>query len=158
MPPPPMFFISVDSKWGYGTCYRTQPRGPVGRPRQGFTTLKYTTIGKEFKGNLWQGLALAVQEFLVPSHLDGFELRFIGGRGVAGKTREFGDPLVHVGEANGEWIDVRMLVGQSDGYIFKIIPTKCWWHFHSRKRFNTGATEIAEKRWRDKPAATTELM
>src|SRR6267143_6650042 len=91
---------------------------------QRFTTLKYTTIDKEFKGNLWQGLALAVQEFLVPSHLDGFELRFIGGRGVAGKAGEFGDPLVHVGEADSEWIGVRMFVGQSNGYIFKIVPTE----------------------------------
>src|SRR5882724_8126714 len=138
--------------------YWTHPRGPVRRPRQSFTRLKYTTIGKEFKGKLWQGLALTVQEFLVPGHLDGFELRFIGGRGVAGKTGEFGDPLVHVGEADGQRIGVRMFVDQSDGYIFKTIPAECWRHFRSRKGFNTEATEIAEKRWRDKPAATTELM
>src|SRR5882672_2808792 len=108
--------------------YRTHPRGSVKRPRHSFTRLKYSTIGKEFKGNLRQGLALAVQEFLVPGHLDGFELGFIGGRGVAGKTGKFGDPLVHVGEADRERIGVRMFVGQSDGYIFKIVPTKCWRH------------------------------
>src|SRR6266446_2885233 len=125
--------------------YWTHPRGSVKRPRHSFTRLKYSTIGKEFKGNLRQGLALAVQEFLVPGHLDGFELGFIGGRGVAGKTGEFGDPLVHVGEADGEWIGVRMFVGQSDGYIFKIIPTKCWRHFHSRKRFNTEAQRSQRK-------------
>src|SRR5882724_2820644 len=108
--------------------YRTQPRGSVRRSRRSFTRLKYTTIGKDFKGFLWQGLALAVQEFLVPGHLDGFELRFIGGRGIAGKAGEFGDPLVHVGEADGQRIGVRMFVGQSDGYIFKIFPTECWRH------------------------------
>src|SRR6266849_4392702 len=112
-------------------------------------------IGKEFRGNLWQGLALAVQEFLVPGHLDGFELGLVGGRWVAGKTGKFSDPFVHVGEAHSQGIGVRMFVGQSDGYIFKIIPTKCRRHFHSRKRFNTEATE---KSWRDKPVATTELM
>src|SRR6266481_4047497 len=125
--------------------YWTHPRDPVRGPRRSFTRLKYSTIGKKFKGNLWQGLALAVQEFLVPGHLDGFELGFIGGRGVAGKTGEFGDPLVHVGEADGEGIGVRMFVGQSDGYIFKIIPTKCWRHSHSKKRFNKGHRDCREK-------------
>src|SRR6266850_5894959 len=124
--------------------YRTHPCGSVKRPWQSFTRLKYTTNGKEFKGNLRQGLALAVQEFLVPGHLDGFEFGFIGGRGVTGKTGEFGDPLVHVGEADRERIGVRMFVGQSDGYVFKIVPAECWWHFHSRKRFNTAGAEIAE--------------
>src|SRR6266478_8294065 len=138
--------------------YWTHPRGPVRRPRRSFTRLKYSTIGKEFKGNLRQGLALAVQEFLVPGHLDGFKLRFIGGRGVAGKTGEFGDPLVHVGEADGQRIRVREFVGEANSDVFKILPTKCWRHFHSRKRFNTEGTQIAENRWRDKPAATTELM
>src|SRR6266849_1485463 len=116
--------------------YWTQPRGSVKRSRQSFTRLKYSTIGKEFKGNLWQGLAPAVKEFLVPSHLDGFELRFIGGRGVAGKTGELGDPLVHVGEADSQRIGVREFVGEADSDVFEIFPTKCWRHFHSRKRFN----------------------
>ena len=115
---------------GYSN-YQIRSRDSVKRPRQSFTRLQYTAIGKTFKGNLWQGLALAVQEFLVPGHLDGFELRFIGGRGVAGKTGEFGDPLVHVGEADRQRIGVRMFVGQSDGYIFKIVPAECWRHFHS---------------------------
>src|SRR6266446_1161290 len=135
--------------------YRTHPCGSVKRPRQSFTRLKYTTIGKDFKGNLRQGLALAVQEFLVPGHLDGFKLRFIGGRGVAGKTGEFGDPLVHVGEADGQRIGVREFVGEADSDVFDIFPTKCWRHFHSKKKLNTEATE---KRWRDKPAATAELV
>src|SRR6266850_738176 len=135
--------------------YRTHPCGSVKRPWQSFTRLKYTTNGKEFKGNLRQGLALAVQEFLVPGHLDGFELGFVGGRGVAGKAGEFRDPFVHVGEADGQRIGVREFVGEADGDVFDIFPTKCWRHFHSKKKLNTEATG---KRWRDKPAATTELM
>src|SRR5882672_519999 len=138
--------------------YQTYPRGSVRQPRRSFTRLKYSTIGKKFKGNLWQGLALAVQEFLVPGHLDGFELRFIGGRGVTGKTGEFGDPLVHVGEADGQRIGVREFVGEADSDVFEIFPAECWRHFRSRKRFNTEGTGIAKERWRDKPAATTELM
>src|SRR6266478_8041651 len=100
--------------------YWTRARGSVKRPRRSFTRLRYGTIGKKFKGNLWQGLALAVQEFLVPGHLDGFELGFIGGRGVAGKTREFGDPLVHVGEADGQRIGVREFIGEADSDVFDI--------------------------------------
>src|SRR6266446_363202 len=125
--------------------YWTHPRDPVRGPRRSFTRLKYTTTGKEFKGNLWQGLALAVQEFLVPGHLDGFELGFVGGRGVAGKTGEFGDPFVHVGEADGERIGVREFVCESDSDVFEIVPTECWRHVHSRKKFNTEGTEIAKK-------------
>src|SRR6266850_3141114 len=138
--------------------YRTHPRGSVRQPRRSFTRLKYTTIGKKFKGNLRLGLALAVQEFLVPGHLDSFELRLVGGRGVAGKTREFGDPFVHVGETDGQRIGVRKFVGEADSDVFDIFPTKCWRHFRSRKRFNTEGTEIAKERWRDKPAGPTELM
>src|SRR6266850_5600792 len=95
------------------------------------------------RGKDWS--PLAVQEFFVPGHLDGFELGFVGGRGIAGKTREFGDPLVHVGEADGEWVGVREFVGEADSDVFKIVPTKCRRHFHSRRRFNTEGTEIAEK-------------
>src|SRR5207247_3410269 len=47
-------------------------------------------------------LGLAVLEFLVPSHLDGFEFGFVGGRGIAGEARELRDPFVHVREARSE--------------------------------------------------------
>src|SRR6266850_2313078 len=112
----------------YGTYCRTQPRGSVRRLGRVCQTEIHHHDRQRVQGELVAGLALTVQEFLVPSHLDGFELRFIGGRGVAGKAGEFGDPLVHVGEADGDWIGVRMFVGQSDGYIFKIVPTECWRH------------------------------
>src|SRR5882672_7499843 len=143
---------------GYGTYYRTQPRGSVRRLGRVCQTEIHHHDRQRVQGELVAGLALTVQEFLVPSHLDGFELRFVGGRGVAGKAGEFGDPFVHVGEADRQRIGVRMFVGQSDGYIFKTVPTECWRHFHTRKSLNTEATKITEKRWRGKPAATTELM
>src|SRR5882762_2344309 len=90
-------------------------------------------------------LALAVAKFFVPGHLDGFELGFVGGGRVAGKAGELGDPFVHVGEADGEGIGVRIFVSEGDGDVFEIVPTECRGHVHSRKRFTTKATEIAEK-------------
>src|SRR5712692_7402242 len=71
---------------------------------------------------------LTVLEFFVPGHLDGFELGFVGGRGVAGEAGEFGDPFVHVGKADGEGIGVRKFVGQADGDVFEIVPTECGRH------------------------------
>ena len=56
-------------------------------------------------------LLLAVLEFFVPGHLDGFQFGFVGGGGVAGEVGEFGDPFVHVGEAHGEGIGVGVFVG-----------------------------------------------
>src|ERR1700682_4414734 len=112
---------------GYGN-YWTRTRGPVRGTRHSFTRLQYTAIDKDFKGNLRPGLGLAVQEFLVPGHLDSFELGFVGGRGVAGKTGEFGDPFVHVGEADGQRIGVREFVRKADSNVFEIFPTKCWRH------------------------------
>src|SRR5260370_14077095 len=44
--------------------------------------------------------AVPVLEFFVPGHLDGFELGFVGGGGIAGEAGELGDPFVHVGEAD----------------------------------------------------------
>src|SRR2546428_9677851 len=73
-------------------------------------------------------LSLAVLEFLVPGHLDGFELGFVGGGGVAGEAGELGDPLVKIGEADGKRIGVRELVGEADGNVFEIVPTECWRH------------------------------
>src|SRR6266704_4002955 len=78
--------------------------------------------------------ALAVLEFFVPGHLDGFELGFIGSGGIAGEAGELGDPFVHVGEAHGERIDVREFVGQTDGDVLEIVPTECRRHVHSRKK------------------------
>src|SRR5229473_165541 len=89
-------------------------------------------------------LSLAVLELFVPGHLDGFELGFVGGGRVAGEAGEFGDPFVHVGEADGERVGFWEFVGQADGDIFEIVPTECRRHVHSKKRFNTESSEIAE--------------
>src|SRR5205085_8035980 len=50
--------------------------------------------------------ALAILIFLVPGHLDGFQLRLIGCCGIPGKPRQLGDPLVHVREAKLEAIQM----------------------------------------------------
>src|SRR5580704_10743925 len=76
-------------------------------------------------------LSLAVLEFLVPCHLNGFELGFVGGLRIARKAGELDDPFVHVGEADGERIDVGMFVGESDGDVVQIVPVECCGHFHS---------------------------
>jgi hypothetical protein len=54
---------------------------------------------------------LAVLEFFVPGHLDGFEFAFVRSCWVAGKSRELGDPFVHIGEPDGERIGVGKFVG-----------------------------------------------
>src|SRR6266436_4193546 len=95
--------------------------------------------------------ALAVLKFFLPGHLDGFELGFVGGGGVAGEAGKLSDPFVHIGEADGEGIGVWEFVGEGDGDVFEIVPAECWRHIHSRKRSNTESTE---KSWRDKSAAT----
>jgi len=63
--------------------------------------------------------------------------------GSPGEAGELGDPFVHVGEADCEGIGVREFVCESDSDVFEVIPTECWRHVHSRKRFNTEGTEIA---------------
>src|SRR6266478_1627438 len=73
-------------------------------------------------------LALAVLEFFVPGHLDGFEFGFVGGGGVAGEAGEFGDPFVHVRKPDSEWIGVRKFVRQADGNVFEIVPPESRWH------------------------------
>src|SRR5947208_15245882 len=93
---------------------------------------RYKPIMADFSGlrdpPAESSLGLAVLEFLVPGHLDGFELGFVGGGGIAGEARELRDPFVHVREANGERIDVREFVGQADADIIEIVPAEGWRH------------------------------
>ena len=58
-----------------------------------------------------EALDLTVLEFFVPGHLDGFELGFVGGGGIAGEARELGNPFVQVGEADTEGIRVWEFIG-----------------------------------------------
>ena len=67
----------------------------------------------------------------MPGHLDGFELGFVGGGGIAGEARELDDPFMHVREAHGQGIGVRIFVGQADGDIFEIISAEGWRHMGS---------------------------
>src|SRR6266851_4250361 len=66
----------------------------------------------------------AVGPFLVPGGLNRFQFSLVGLSGVAGKSGQFGDPLMHVGETHGIGINVRKFVGQRNGDVFKIIPIK----------------------------------
>src|SRR5690242_4069561 len=76
-------------------------------------------------------LCLAVLEFFVPGHLNGFELAFVGSLRVTGKTWELGDPLVHVRKADGERIGIWVFVRQADSDVFDLVPTKCRRHVGS---------------------------
>jgi len=64
--------------------------------------------------------ALAILKFLVPGHLNRFQLGFIGFLRIAGETGELGDPFVHVREADGERISIRKFVVQRDGDVFDL--------------------------------------
>src|SRR5258708_37150249 len=66
-----------------------------------FTGLRDVTTGGS--------LALAVLEFFVPGHLDGFELGFVGSGGAAGRTRGRGGRLLHCREADSEGVRCRIV-------------------------------------------------
>jgi len=75
------------------------------------------------------GLRLAIFEFLVPGHLDGFELAFVGKFGVAGEAGEVQDPFVEIGESDRERVEIREAVSELDADFFRVIPIECEWHF-----------------------------
>src|SRR6266446_3852424 len=77
----------------------------------------------------------AVGPFLVPGGLNRFQFSLVGLSGVAGKSGQFGDPLMHVGETHGIGINVRKFVGQRNGDVFKIIPIKRCGHSGSLMEF-----------------------
>src|ERR1700761_5457412 len=66
--------------------------------------------------------ALAIFPLFMPGLLDGFEFCLVGFLRIAGKAGEFGDPFVHVSEADGVGIGVGMRVGQADGDVVEIFP------------------------------------
>ena len=71
-----------------------------------------------------QRLFLAILPLFMPGHLDGLEFALVGFLRVTGETREFRNPLVHVGETDGQWIKVRKLVGEADGDVVQIVPVE----------------------------------
>src|SRR5260370_27536883 len=64
----------------------------------------------------------AVLVFLVPGHLDGFELAFVGEFGVAGEAVKFADPFVKIGEADGERVGGGVFVGKPNADFFRVVP------------------------------------
>ena len=64
----------------------------------------------------------AILDFLVPGHLDRFQLAFVGGFGIADKVRQFGDVAVQVGEAHGERIEFGISFGKQDADVFGVSP------------------------------------
>src|SRR5260370_41302065 len=66
--------------------------------------------------------SLAVLVFLVPGHLDGFELAFVGEFGVAGEAGKLADPFVKIGEADGERVGGWELVGKPNADFFRVVP------------------------------------
>ena len=69
-------------------------------------------------------LALTVFPLFVPGPLDRFEFRLVGFLRIAGEAGEFGDPFVHVGEADGVGVDVGMRIGEADGDVVEIFPVE----------------------------------
>ena len=65
-----------------------------------------------------------VSKLFVPSHLNSFELAFIRLRGIVPEFRQRGDPLVQIGEANGQRVDIGMRFHQGKRNIFGIVPCK----------------------------------
>jgi len=62
--------------------------------------------------------------FFMPRGLNRLEFRFVGFRGIAGKTRELGDPFVHVRKADGVRIEIGEFVGQRDAMSSTLSQSK----------------------------------
>src|SRR5215813_12085727 len=67
-------------------------------------------------------LLLGFLELFVPRHLDRFELRLVRRLGVVVETLEREHLLPEIGETNGQRIDVRKLLLQRDGDVFRVGP------------------------------------
>src|SRR5215510_14361123 len=71
--------------------------------------------------------------FLVPCHLNGFELAFVRLLRIVFELRQFGYEPMQVGEANGERIGVGMLLRQRDSDVFGVIPSQVFRHGFLKK-------------------------
>ena len=60
--------------------------------------------------------------FVIPSHLNGFELRLVRRLWIVVKTIETEDPLAEIGKTQRQGIDARIFLSQSDGDIFGVVP------------------------------------
>src|SRR5712691_11848974 len=67
-------------------------------------------------------LTLCVLPFLVPGHLDRFELRLVRNLRVVVETVEGEHSLAEIGEAKRQRIDTRELLRQRDGDVFRVCP------------------------------------
>src|SRR5690242_10999310 len=80
----------------------------------------------------------------MPGHLDGLEFFLVGVLGIVAEALERRHPLMEIGEANGERIGIRILVGESDGNIFCRRPGQSSAHWISLTRLSFSAFAIAE--------------
>src|SRR5438067_1551990 len=62
---------------------------------------------------------LRVLPFLVPRHLNRFELRFVGGLGIVVEAVELEHALAEIGEADGQGIEIREFFGQRDADVLR---------------------------------------
>src|SRR5438445_13038901 len=58
----------------------------------------------------------------MPRGLNRLKFCFVGFRGIAGKTRELGNPFVHVRKADCVRIEIGEFISQRDSDVFHIIP------------------------------------
>src|SRR5688500_13478045 len=89
-------------------------------------------------------LLLTVFPFLLPGHLNRFQLLFVGVLRVVVEAFERHDPLVKIRKADRERIDIRMAVGKRDGNIFRAGPSEWSVHWISLTRLSFNAFSMAE--------------
>src|SRR5512135_1438492 len=77
----------------------------------------------------------AVEEFFLPSHLNGFQFAFIRHLGVVLELRQFGHVAMQVSEAHTEGIDAGVFFREQDSDVFSIIPGEFLWHAGSCEGF-----------------------
>src|SRR5262245_39801313 len=71
---------------------------------------------------LFRRRPLSPGDLLVPGHLNGFELRLVRRFRIVAETVERHDPLAQVGEADGQRIEARELLGERDADVFRVGP------------------------------------
>src|SRR5581483_9508752 len=70
----------------------------------------------------------SLQKFLLPSHLDGFQLAFVRLLGIIFELRQLRHIAMQIGKADTERVNFGMLLGQQNSYIFGIVPGEFWRH------------------------------